>query len=241
MIGPSNPATPCWPRPWSRAALRDLMRGGWSQGVGSGNSKATDVNKESCNWGRSSTDDGARRLFSCDCGCRHERPCRWGGLPRHFHRGGRRTADHRALVSDRRAPRRDHRRPLHHGSEPGSADRCGALRPRRDVARDWRRPPEPPRYGDPSGRRRLCRRGPRTCRRQLSRQEIQRHIGELAPAPASTERGSGSAPRRPRFRPAYRHPAYRCHRALGRRLQRARLDRGAGRHVHPNPPLHPLP
>ena len=91
------------------------------------------------------------------------------------------------------------------------------------------------------GRRRLCRRRPRTCRRQLSRQEIQRHIGELAAAPAPAERGSGSAPRRRRFRPAHRHPAYRCHRALSRRLQRACLDRGTGRHVRPNPPLHPLP
>ena len=43
----------------------------------------------------------------------------------------------------------------------------------------------------------------------------------------------------PEFRPAHRHPAYRCHRALGRRLQRARLDRGAGGHGRPNPPLHP--
>ena len=101
----------------------------------------------------------------------------------------------------------DDRRPLQHGGEPGSADRCGSLRPHRDFARDRRRPPEPPRYGDPSGRRRLCRRGPRTCRRQLSRQEIQRHIGELAPSPPApardrrrppepAERGSGSAPRR---------------------------------------------
>ena len=99
-----------------------------------------------------------------------ERESGWSGLSRHPCRGGRRAADHRALVSDRlEATGTNGHRPVHNGREPGSARRRRALRPRPAIARDRRRPPQSPRHSDPPGRGRLHRGGAGTRRRQLAR------------------------------------------------------------------------
>ena len=141
-------------------------------------------------------------------------------------------------LSGRRALRAHDRRAVRDGRDAGSAGRRRALRSRADFARDGRRPAEPSRHGDPIGPGRLRGRGAGTCRRQLARRPVQRHVRELAPPTAPADRDPRPAARRSGVRTPHRPRPHRGGRTFRRRLRRARPDRRQGGYAPSRAALH---